>query len=118
MHTLQSFFLETVEDAAMTTQRAAMQAARNQEVRRALRALRRALPRFRWDAREAPGGVEGIVLISCSVGHTDLYGVVDHGILSVGNVFSWQNHWQKSIIHTEENVNIWFAGFYYLPKET
>jgi len=67
VHTLQSFFSETVEDAAMTTQRAAMKAASNQEMRRALRALRRALPRFRWDAREAPGGFAGIMLISCSL---------------------------------------------------
>ena len=65
MHTLQSFFSETGEDAAMTTPRTAMQAASNQGVRKALR--RAVLARFRRDASEAPGVLESIVLISCSL---------------------------------------------------
>ena len=64
MHVLQFFFSEAAEDAAMTTQRAAMQRASNQGVRTA---LRRAMPLFRWDASEAPDGLETIVLISCSL---------------------------------------------------
>ena len=59
MQVLQFFFSATVGDAAMTTQRAAMQAASKQGVRRAL--WRATLARFRRDASEGPGGDEGIV---------------------------------------------------------
>ena len=61
MHVLQFFFSAVVEDAAMTAQRAAMQAASRKEVRTA---LRRAVPLFRRDASDAPDSFEGIVFIS------------------------------------------------------
>ena len=65
---LHIFFLETVEDAATSTQRAARQAARTREVRRS---LRRALSLLRRDASEASddvsSGFGGIVLSSCSL---------------------------------------------------
>jgi hypothetical protein len=53
VHVLHCFFSDTVEDDAMTTQRAPMQAASNQEVRSALRP-------FCW--RERSRGFGGIVV--------------------------------------------------------